>query len=1192
MTRERMPVERLAAAVRGRFRLLWGGLAVLSLLALLLGGGDVARADTTTVTVQVPVTRYEYRQTGSHQEQRLAGGRWEWQRTLDGLRPPAGYGMGNAWLVGDLTGDGRLDAVHLCCPDYLRAWVQQADGSFSIGSIQRPWSGYPMQGGVWEVVDWNGDGRQDLRHYVNGRRYDWRSLGNGSFQVTDGGALPAPNVAMNVDSPAGGSRVSQALWINGWALDRSAPGGAGCGIDDVHVWAYPSDGSGNPTGSPVFLGAAVLGRDRADVASVYGQQFGYCGFDLRAGGLSEGYWLIVVYAHSALSSGGPWAEQRRVVWVKGASWASDSWNHPGGVRMWVDRPTRGSMTDQPFTVEGWALDLASCCNAGIQYVHVWAYPAREDGMPNGDPPVFVGTAQLGLYRPDVGNVYGRQYDYSGFRLDTGPSLFTLRPGYYRLVAYARGISGNVGEYQTSVFVRTPRSMGVTGARPLLYARDLDGDGDYELASYVLAGVFRERREWESWTSCNGQPDCMVWAPVETRMERQLVGGHWEWRQTGTTTQTRVVGQRDVWTFQGYQTVTRPGALGTVLEDSLSAPWGSYSMTAGTWLMGDFNGDGRRDLFHICCADYGHSWLARASGGYQVSGAQRPWSGYPMQAGVWRVADINGDGRQDLQHWASGRRYDWYSLGDGRFLVQDAGAATAPGNLPPRYYARDLNGNGLYELVSYTRSSHGVIALASQTVQWSAYTWREGRLTAPSVVPVTGYSEFRTAIDWPSWARGDWYTPDLNGPIHYYVGSGDSFSIIAAFFMGDQGRACDIASYNGLPCNAVLYPGQRLLIPVPAYQAPMGCPDPNNGYHFYACPDMGEVRRTENPGGNTLHQWERITRIYRLVPGGQWCYSYVEVHYHHATPDRNRLEWTWQTAQLPRRGNVYSQSTGSDSRPVDVNETTWAAQVPVWGWTRQNVSDTVTVPQFSWVWVEDYADVPVTVWGWVNFRYLTGNGNPPGQPYGGVVRTRWEEWAWQPALDYRQENFHQLVFIPEYTTVTVPDFGWVAVTSWELRTMEVPASVIPDDWSFSMNPGIGLTGLATWFWATGSARQDYYSQATYTYVDYNGQQRTAPVQFWARPAQYIWSFGDGRTLTTTSPGQAYPTPSDVRHTYERSSLQQPGQAYTVGLTVGWDLYYRYQRPDGSWPDWQYIGRVNRGPKTAPYPVQQVQGVLTQ
>ena len=81
-----------------------------------------------------------------------------------------------------------------------------------------------------------------------------------------------------------------------------------------------------------------------------------------------------------------------------------------------------------------------------------------------------------------------------------------------------------------------------------------------------------------------------------------------------------------------------------------------------------------------------------------------------------------------------------------------------------------------------------------------------------------------------------------------------------------------------------------------------------------------------------------------------------------------------------------------------------------------------------------------------------------------------------------------------------------------------------------NPGVGLVAMPSWFWIDGyDGRRLSGSRAVGLIV--------VEVEIW--PANYHWSFGDGAALDTLSVGRAYPEESDVRHTYEQSSLRAGG-----------------------------------------------------
>lgn len=82
---------------------------------------------------------------------------------------------------------------------------------------------------------------------------------------------------------------------------------------------------------------------------------------------------------------------------------------------------------------------------------------------------------------------------------------------------------------------------------------------------------------------------------------------------------------------------------------------------------------------------------------------------------------------------------------------------------------------------------------------------------------------------------------------------------------------------------------------------------------------------------------------------------------------------------------------------------------------------------------------------------------------------------------------------------------------------------------AVNPARGITGLASWFWATPEA-------SSVRLVHGNGPN----MEFEVRVDRVQWTFGEvgSPTNTATGFGSAYPAPSAVQHVYERKG------AYTV------------------------------------------------
>jgi len=249
----------------------------------------------------------------------------------------------------------------------------------------------------------------DVDHFRGASRTDWPARVPTYTRVgsRDAGATAVSDPWLWLDEPAENVAVNGPFRVGGWAFDPAAAGGTG--VDAVHVWAYPSPGSGTP---PIFVGAATYGYSRADVGDAFGSQYTNSGFRLQ-GGLGAGTYLIAVFAHSELTDSFS-AIRTALVTIANT------------VRIVVDGPRDGAMVRQRFALSGWALDFSATADSGVDAVHVWAYPAE------GGSPLFLGSAAYGRQaRPDVASAFGPQYGRSGWAL-TAPRL---TPGTYDLVCF-------------------------------------------------------------------------------------------------------------------------------------------------------------------------------------------------------------------------------------------------------------------------------------------------------------------------------------------------------------------------------------------------------------------------------------------------------------------------------------------------------------------------------------------------------------------------------------------------------------------------------------------------------------------------------------------------------------------------------------------------------------------------------------
>jgi hypothetical protein len=151
----------------------------------------------------------------------------------------------------------------------------------------------------------------------------------------------------------------------------------------------------------------------------------------------------------------------------------------------------------------------------------------------------------------------------------------------------------------------------------------------------------------------------------------------------------------------------------------------------------------------------------------------------------------------------------------------------------------------------------------------------------------------------------------------------------------------------------------------------------------------------------------------------------------------------------------------------------------------------------------------------------------------------------------------------------------------------------------MNPSLGLVAMPGWFWVEGYDGRPFGLSRTVAVPPAvgpdvpvilvpaddprrRGSSYTVDVRVWA--SRYDWNFGDGASLVVQSLGRPYPAESDIKHTYQFSSLRFPG-GFPVRLTVEYAAEYRV---NGGAP--QPLPPVRRTYE-AGYRVQEVQPVLT-
>ena len=222
---------------------------------------------------------------------------------------------------------------------------------------------------------------------------------------------------ITLDSPSNGSVVGRPFTTQGWALNKAAS--SGTGVDTVHVYAFPTDGS-----AASFLGVATYGTSRPDIGALFGAQFTNCGFTLTAGGsLSPGSYTVIAYAHNALTNSFDATRSASITIPAPVS-------HP---LMNIDTPAPSATVTSAFEVGGWAIDAAAASGTGVDAVQFYVFP--NDGA---SPGVFIGTGSYGRARTDVGGAFGSQFTNSGFHF----TITGLGPGNYLLGVYGHSTVTN------------------------------------------------------------------------------------------------------------------------------------------------------------------------------------------------------------------------------------------------------------------------------------------------------------------------------------------------------------------------------------------------------------------------------------------------------------------------------------------------------------------------------------------------------------------------------------------------------------------------------------------------------------------------------------------------------------------------------------------------------------------------------
>jgi len=250
-----------------------------------------------------------------------------------------------------------------------------------------------------------------------------RSTMTGTFNVSASKAITVsgPSPAMSLDRPLTNGTSGSTVTASGWAIDLGAP--TGTGVDQVHVWAFPTAG-----GSPVALGVATYGLSRPDVGAAFGNtRFNNSGFKVAAP-LPPGNYTITAYLHSTVTG----------TFILTASATNVTVNATNSnPQMNIDAPPPNASRARPFTLSGWAVDAGAASGTGVDAIHVYGFPA------GGGPQIFVGAITSFTPRPDVGAYIGSsQFNNCGYSITISSSNLPAAGSYDFYVFAHSTVTGN------------------------------------------------------------------------------------------------------------------------------------------------------------------------------------------------------------------------------------------------------------------------------------------------------------------------------------------------------------------------------------------------------------------------------------------------------------------------------------------------------------------------------------------------------------------------------------------------------------------------------------------------------------------------------------------------------------------------------------------------------------------------------
>jgi uncharacterized repeat protein (TIGR03803 family) len=199
-------------------------------------------------------------------------------------------------------------------------------------------------------------------------------------------------------------------------------------------------------------------------------------------------------------------------------------------------------------------------------------------------------------------------------------------------------------------------------------------------------------------------------------------------------------------------------------------WTGAGKAIASWFIGDFNGDGKKDIFRYYPGVSGADMFLSDGTQFNSVGS---WTGAGYGSDGWYVGDFNGDGKDDIFRYYPGVSGADMFLSDGT-QFNSVGSWTGAGNGSDGWYVGDFNGDGKADIFRYYPGVSGADMFLSDGTQFvSVGSW-------------TG----------AGYGSDGWYVGDFNGD-----GKDDIFRYLpgisgADMFLSDGTQFVSVGSWTG------------------------------------------------------------------------------------------------------------------------------------------------------------------------------------------------------------------------------------------------------------------------------------------------------------------------------------------------------------------------------------------------------------